>query len=290
MSAIPQIWTPSRRLVAPKQICPECGRLLRRAGGALVDKARRLRASFGALFSQGGYVSNAGEYVKPLAAIVGDTADCGVCPCGGGSGSSETCSCDTCSSSTDPRAVHLMGFDGSGACMLLPTGFNYFKITGTLDVSLDVPLSHFSVGDPLSDPPAQCFYDWADDYVDSAHSFRGIVTGLTISYFYDAACTIPATVGGGVTSNPFWLTNIEFEYSCGNFDESNGTFGNSGWTLAFRITDNHFFARFIQMQIIPSPVACNDTITLHADETLYTAGLAPPAQLFAAGDAIVAAA
>src|SRR5206468_11519509 len=137
-SAIPQIWTPPRRLVAPKQICPKCGKLLRRAGGALVDKAKRLRASFGALFAQGGYVSNAGEYVKPLGAVNGDTADCGVCPCGGGSGSATTCDCGTCSDATTPRAVHLLGFDGPGICYPLPSGINYYKVTGSIDLSLDL--------------------------------------------------------------------------------------------------------------------------------------------------------
>jgi hypothetical protein len=190
------------------------------------------------------------------------------CGCCGGSTSVVGCDCSTCS--TADRGVHLLGFDGPGVCTLLPTGINYFKVTGTIDFSDSIPILGSNSG------PGPCGFDWEKFYSGTWPSWPA--SGLTVSYFGDSICTIPMAVAGGATSNPMRIRHVRVTYSC---DDLNGPI----WDGDFRITDNHFFDIVIGFIIKPATTLCSDTVTFSVP-----AGLGMDASVYGSGSAIVAAA
>lgn len=261
MNATATIWTPQG------EICRQCGRLV----GGIIDRAKRLRASLGTLFAQGSYTQAGGEVVKPLsggvgAGIVGDTADCGVCPCGGG-GSAPTCDCGTCSGAMTTRGIHLLGFDGPGTCSSLPSGVNYYKVLGTIDVSLNLDFISYTSTFP-------CTITWGDNLSQAS--------GLTVYYYRDSICTVPMSVAGGHTSEPLIITRVSATFSCSILDPVTELFG-PGWVVQIWLTDTQFFNTQLTL-VLPNPgTACEAGATVPFTPTSTNS------HLVGSGSAIIAA-
>lgn len=143
MSAIPfpRIWTPDRRMILPRR--PNVATTWR-------DRLRGIRDRFfpTKLDAQGRFVQAGGRVVGAGGQKAGDTANCGECPCGSGSGGG---SCFGCDGSVWPTGGNtIVTIDGVQKCN--PDGCSFIRSSSgefwSNQVSIDINGTYCVPGTP----------------------------------------------------------------------------------------------------------------------------------------------
>jgi len=254
VTAFPSIYIPRRpRILTAAEYAAS---KLRQAGNAALDKAKRLRASLGTLMAQGGFAGAGGEYVNAGGAIVGDTANCGACPCGSGSGG-----CPDGCALPFGFLLTFAGGDATGGC----DSSNTFAYAGSMDgVSLCVNALGTIMGVAGCDG-APCCYAFCDAVpfyltgcglggVGGAPTgnnrfnlvLRRVVGGWRINFYPGCSACIGATGFG-----QFWSDWSSVDYSMFVASDCTSTCTLSLPALTFAPTDGSVLATAATVTITP---------------------------------------